>query len=165
MVAQHQRQIQLREVADGDVPIFFSHLRDPQAAAMASITDGDLNERHTFETRWSKLLRDPDAVPRTIVDAETSEVLGHIIGFPDVDGEFRVSYWVDREHWGHGVATGALAAFLEEVPRRPIIARAPRHNEPAMVVLERNGFHRVGEESGYVLERGRVVDELIFRLP
>ncbi len=154
--------VTLREVDDSDLPVFFSHLRDPQAAAMAAITDDDPNDRQSFEARWTKLLRDPDVVPRTIAREEDGDVLGHIIGFPD-GGEFRVSYWVDRNHWGEGIATAALGDFLALLTQRPLYARAPKHNEPAVVVLQRNGFHLVGEESGYIPERGRVVDELILR--
>lgn len=161
-MTEDRADVVLREVTDSDLPVFFGHLRDPQAAAMAAIADDHPNDQHAFETRWAKLLRDPEVHARTITYAEGDEVLGHIVGLP-ADGEFRVSYWVDRAHWGQGVATAALRAFLDQVPIRPVVARAPRHNEAAVVVLKRNGFQMVGEESGYVLERGTVIDELILR--
>lgn len=161
-MASDKTPVVLREVNESDLPIFFVHLRDPQAASMAAITDDDPNDRNSFETRWAKLLRNEDVAARTIAREEDGEVLGHIIGFPST-AEFRVSYWVDRDQWGKGVATSALRQFLAEVQRRPIYARAPKHNEPAVKVLKNNGFHLVGEESGYVPERGRVVDELILR--
>ena len=158
-MSDDKAHVVLREVTDADLPVFFAHLHDPQAAAMA---DEDPNDQHGFETRWAKLRRDPEVTPWAIELADSGEVVGHIVGFPD-GGEFHVSYWVDRAHWGKGVATGALQTFLERVTRRPVFARTPRHNEAAVVVLKRNGFHMVGEESGYVLERGKVVDELILR--
>lgn len=152
----------LREVVDSDVAQFFAHLRDPEAASMAAITDDDPNDQHSFEARWAKLRRSPEVTARTIELEEDHTVVGHILSFPD-EGQHRVSYWVGREHWGRGIATAALSAFLEQLPQRPLYARAPRHNEAAVVVLKRNGFHLVGDETGYVPERGRVVDELVLR--
>ncbi len=159
-MSDEKTRVVLREVVDSDLPVFFQHLRDPQAAALAAI---DPNDQHAFQKRWANLRRDEQAVPRTIEDADTGEVLGYIIGFHD-GSDFRVEYWVDRAHWGQGVATGALAAFLEEVDHRPVYARTPRHNEPAGVVLKRNGFNLVGENTGYSDESRQVMDELIFRL-
>lgn len=158
-MSDNKVRVALRQVNDSDLPVFFEYLRDPEAAAMAAI---DPNDQHSFQKRWINLRRNPEAVVRTIEEPETNAVLGHITGFPD-GSDFRVAYWVDREYWGRGVATAALGAFLQEVERRPVYARSPRHNKAAVVVLERNGFHLVGEESGYSADAGQVLDELILR--
>ena len=41
-------------------------------------------------------------------------------------GEREVSYWIDRAHWGKGIATEALKQFLALVTIRPLYARASR---------------------------------------
>lgn len=150
----------LREVIADDLPQFFSYLRDPGAAAMADIADDDPNDQPAFEGRWAKLLRDPQVTARTIELSEDKTVVGYVLASPD-ESEHRVSYWLDRAYWGRGIATAALSAFLDQAPQRPLYARAPKHNQAAVVVLERNGFHLIGDESGYIPERGRVVDELV----
>lgn len=158
-MSDNKMRVVLREVDDSDLPVYFEYLRDPEAAAMAGI---DPNDQHAFQKQWTNRRRDTESVTRTIEDPESGAVLGYIVGFPD-GSDFRVAYWVDREYWGRGVATASLGAFMAEVERRPVYARAPRQNEAAVVVLKRNGFHLVGEESGYSAEAGQVLDELILR--
>ena len=55
------------------------------------------------------------------------QVAGNIIGF-EVDGKREVGYWIGKEYWGQGIATKALAAFLEEVKKRPLYAHVAKHN-------------------------------------
>jgi RimJ/RimL family protein N-acetyltransferase len=43
-------------------------------------------------------------------------------------GEQEVGYWIGREHWGRGLATSALAAFLGEETVRPLYAHVVKHN-------------------------------------
>jgi len=159
-VSEAKVRVNLREVIADDLPQFFSYLRDPGAASMADIADDDPNDQPAFEGRWAKMLRDPQVTARTIELSEEKTVVGYVLGFPH-EGQNQVSYWVDRGHWGRGIATAALSAFLAEVTHRPIYARAPKHNQAAVVVLRRNGFNLIGDESGYIPERGRVVDELV----
>lgn len=153
----------LREVADADLNHFFDHLRDPEAVAMASSTQEDPNDRQAFDAHWRRLRRDPLSIVRTITVAEIEEPVGHIVAFDD-EGQRQVRYWVGRAHWGHGIASAALRTFLEEVPDRPIWARAARHNAPGLAVLRRNGFKVMGEDTGYAPERGRMIDEIVTRL-
>lgn len=157
--------IELRAVDDADLPSFFSYLSDPQAQAMASSTVEDGTDPQAFDAYWTRLRRDERAVVRTILLSEdgTDVVVGHIERF-DEDGRPYVRYWVDRPRWGRGIATAALAAFLTENPERPVFARQHRSNEASLRVLERNGFRRFGEDSGYDAGRGRMVDDLILRL-
>jgi RimJ/RimL family protein N-acetyltransferase len=51
-----------------------------------------------------------------------------------------VGYWVGREFWGRGIATRALAAFLDEVSERPIYAGVADTNLASIRVLEKCGF-------------------------
>ncbi|UFU05671.1 GNAT family N-acetyltransferase [Ruania halotolerans] len=154
----------LREVRDADLNAFFAQLRDPEAASLAGDMFEAPNERQAFDARWRHLRADSSANLRTIeVEDETgTRVIGHIRGRTESD-EHRVSFWIDRTYWGRGITTRALEAFLKEIPHRPVFARVPRHNDAAVAVLRKNGFVHVGAETGYVPERGRVVNELVLR--
>jgi RimJ/RimL family protein N-acetyltransferase len=106
-------------------------------------------DRDAFEAHWARVRADETCVARTIV--VDGEVAGNIGSFVRDDAR-EVGYWVGRDYWGRGVATAALALFLEEVePRRPLGAGVALGNDGSMRVLEKCGFRRVGEDGGYVL--------------
>ncbi len=156
--------VTLREVQDADLDEFFAQLRDPHAAALAGDTFEAPNERQAFDAHWRHLRQAEDVLVRTIEVAEETarRVAGHIRNHPEAD-QHLVSFWIDRAYWGRGVTTSALGQFLDELGHRPVYARVPRHNEAAIVVLRRNGFKPVSEETGYSPERGRMVDEVVLR--
>lgn len=124
---------------DEDLPLFFEHQADPQAAAMAAFPSRD---RETFMAHWERILRDDSVIVRTIVDDE--QVAGNVVSWRD-GGERLVGYWIAREHWGRGLATAALTAFLQEVDERPLHARVSAGNAGSVRVLEKCGFARSGE--------------------
>ena len=74
-----------------------------------------------------------------------------------------VSYWIGKEHWGKGVATRALAAFLHIVTERPLHARVAKHNVASIRVLEKCGFSLEREESGEVTDKDVVELVLVLR--
>ena len=57
-------RVVLREVVDSDLPIFFEHQRDPEAARMAAFPSRD---HDAFMTHWAKLRREPPHIIRTVV--------------------------------------------------------------------------------------------------
>jgi RimJ/RimL family protein N-acetyltransferase len=153
-------------VEDADLHAFYSYLQDPQAQAMASSSNEDGTDPQAFDAYWHKLRRSPTAVMRTIARADDPEhgVLGHIEVFDD-EQRPHVRYWVDREFWGRGIGTQALRRFLDEVvTARPIYARQNRSNEASLVVLKRNGFKLIGQDTGYDAMRARMLDDIILRL-
>jgi RimJ/RimL family protein N-acetyltransferase len=134
---QPASDVHLRDVVEDDLPIFFEHQKDPEANRMASF---DARDEASFMAHWAKILRDGNVV-RTI------EVEGRVvgnIGSWEHDGEHDVGYWVGREHWGKGVATAALSAFLDELRTRPLRAHVATHNLGSIRVLEKCGFERTG---------------------
>lgn len=165
-MSQNPVAIVLRDVEDADLHAFYSYLQDPQAQSMASSSVEDGTDPQAFDSYWAKLRRSPTAVTRTIALAEDPEhaVVGHIEKFEDEERPY-VKYWVDREYWGRGIGTNALRMFLDEVvTERPIFARQNRSNEASLVVLKRNGFRHVGQDTGFDAMRGRMVDDIIMRL-
>ncbi|WP_434391716.1 GNAT family N-acetyltransferase [Melittangium boletus] len=129
----------LRPVSEEDLPLFFEHQRDPDALRMAAFSS---RERDAFLTHWrTKVLR-PENVTRTIL---VDGVVAGYVGSWSQDAQRLIAYWVGREHWGQGLATRALAAFLALEPIRPLHAWVAQHNAASIRVLEKCGFRPVAQ--------------------
>src|SRR4051812_38042340 len=135
----YPRPLVLREVIDSDLPVFFEHQRDADAAAMAAFPS---REHDAFMSHWARLRREPSNIARTIVCA--GEVVGNVGSWIGEDRRL-VGYWIGREFWGQGVATDALAAFVAEVQERPLHAFVAEHNVGSIRVLEKCGLVRSPE--------------------
>jgi RimJ/RimL family protein N-acetyltransferase len=147
----------LREVVEADLPTLHAYECDPEAAAMAAFPSRD---RDAFMAHWAKILANPTGPVRAIL--ADGRVAGNIVAFA-AGGETLVGYWLGREFWGQGIATRALAAFLQLVPTRPLLAHVAKHNVGSIRVLEKCGFTVVREE--HVTDGGREIDELVMELP
>lgn len=144
--------VRLRDIEPGDLAIFFEHQLDVDAARMAGFPSRD---RAAFDSHWAtNILGNPATINRTIV--ADGQVAGNIGSWPQ-DGLRLVGYWIGKEHWGRGVATRALAAFLHLVTERPLHARVARHNAGSIRVLEKCGFTLCDDNSADL-------DELLFAL-
>jgi RimJ/RimL family protein N-acetyltransferase len=80
------------------------------------------------------------------------------------DGATEVTYWIARAHWGQGIATRALGLLLEQIPVRPIRARAASDNLGSLRVLQKVGFQAVGTDVGFAPARGAEIEETILQL-
>ena len=67
-------------------------------------------------------------------------------------------------HWGKGLATKALAAFLREETTRPLFGRTAKDNAGSRRVLEKCGFRLASEGRWFANARGAEIDELLLRL-
>ena len=151
----------LRDVRDTDLDVLFQHWIDPEANRMAAFTSEKPNDRDAFDARWARLRANPTVTALTI--ELDGEVVGTVSSW-DNEGNREVTYWIGREHWGKGIATRALAEFLEVETTRPLHAAAARDNVGSIRVLEKCGFERVGEGRGYANARGEEIDEVILTL-
>jgi RimJ/RimL family protein N-acetyltransferase len=140
-------RVTLRPVEPADLPIFFAHQRDPAGIAMAGVGGRD---RAAFDEHWSRIMADDTTLIRTIV--VDGKVAGHALSF-EREGRREVGYWIGRDHWGRGVATAALVAFLGEDTTRPLHAGVLPANLGSLRVLEKCGFVACGEEEGLVILR------------
>jgi RimJ/RimL family protein N-acetyltransferase len=129
----------LRPVEPADVPIFFDHQDDAEAAAMAAFPRRD---REAHDAHWARILADPTVVVRAILDGDL--VAGNVVGFV-ADGRREVGYWLGRPFWGRGLATAAVREFVELLAERPLLAHVAEHNTGSLTVLRRNGFVVVGQ--------------------
>jgi len=151
----------LREVEEGDLPIFFEQQLDPEANHMAAFTVKDPTDQQAFLARWNRILVNETVIVKTVLFE--GAVAGSVLIFEQF-GEIEVSYWIGKEYWGKGIATQALFQFLETVKLRPLYARAVKDNFASLRVLEKCGFKKIGEDKGYANARGKEVDEFILRL-
>ncbi|MFD4033179.1 GNAT family N-acetyltransferase [Streptomyces sp. NPDC058637] len=153
--------VSLREVRDADLPLFFTFMSDPEATRMAAFTSADPSNRAMFDAHWQRIRASDTVIMRTVLAD------GAVVGSVGVYGspaEREVTYWVDRAHWGKGLATAALRALLDAVPERPLHARAAADNAGSARVLEKCGFTVTGTDRGYAQARGEETDELLLRL-
>ena len=116
----------LRDVIVSDLPVFFEQQFDPIANQMAAFPARD---RDAFMAHWAKIMADESNILKTILYGD--QVAGNIVSW-EHDGEREVGYWLGREYWGNGIATRALAAFLDQVTPRPLYAYVVKHNRASI---------------------------------
>ncbi|MEU0006099.1 GNAT family N-acetyltransferase [Streptomyces sp. NPDC006314] len=153
-------EITLRAVQDGDLPVFFRQMTDPEAVRMAAFGPEDPDDREAFAAHWQRLRNSSDVLRTVLADGD---VAGNAAVY-GVTGEREVTYWIDRAYWGRGVATAALRALLAEVPERPLYARAAADNAASLRVLAKCGFRERARARGYANGRGREIEEIVLIL-
>ena len=124
----------LRPVQPGDLPRMYAMQLDPEANRMA-VTIPRTGE--AFDSHWAKALGDPAVTARAILVG--GALVGFVSCFPR-DGQDHVGYWIDRAHWGKGIASQALHLLLREVTKRPLVATAATSNGASLRVLQKCGF-------------------------
>ena len=153
------RDLLLRHVVADDLPLFFDFQLDPDANHMAAFIARDPTDRDAFTAHWNKILAEPTCIIRTIV--WDGQVVGSVASYEE-SGRPEVTYWIGRAHWGKGIATRALTAFLAQVnTTRPIYARVAKDNLGSRRVLEKCGFQVIGGSKGFARARGEEIEELL----
>ena len=99
----------------------------------------------TFSARWAQILADPDGTltgvtPRVVL---ADNLLVGAVNISPHDGADSIGYWIDRTHWGRGIASRAVALMLSEFTRRPLYATTAGNNLASIRVLEKHGFRVV----------------------
>ncbi|MFF9080802.1 GNAT family N-acetyltransferase [Streptomyces rubiginosohelvolus] len=152
----------LRPVEDADLPLFFAWMSDPDATRVAAFTAKDPTDRAAFDAHWARIRSGSGGVVMRTAVAD-GVVVGHVGAYGE-PGDRQVTYWIDRAHWGRGLATAALRAFLAETPTRPLHARAAADNLGSRRVLEKCGFVVTGTDRGFAQARGEEIDEVLVTL-
>jgi RimJ/RimL family protein N-acetyltransferase len=154
-------EIALREIRDEDLDGIFDQMRDPEGVWMAAFTAEDPDDREFFDTHMTRVRADPGVTMRAIT--RDGQLVGHVAAFAR-DGELEVTYAVDRDAWGEGVASRALSLLLAEVRTRPLHARAASDNLGSLRVLEKAGFCIIGTNRDFAQARKAEIEETILRL-
>ncbi len=153
-----RNHVQLRDVIETDLPIFFEQQMDPEATQMAALPS---RGRQAFMAHWTRILGSRFILVKTILF--DGAVAGNIVCFDQL-GERDVGYWLGKEYWGKGIATQALMEFLRYEATRPLYARVAKHNIASRRVLEKCGFTVSGEDSFYSEAWGKNIEEYILML-
>jgi RimJ/RimL family protein N-acetyltransferase len=155
-------KIELRSAHEADLEVFFQHQLDPEANIMAAFTVKNPSDWQRFSDHWLKILSDPLIVIKTIL--VDGQIAGHVLCYGKEFGRSEVSYWLGRQFWGQGVATSALAQFLEKYEQRPLFARAASDNFGSIRVLEKCGFRLIKTVQGFSTARGKEIEEVLLIL-
>ena len=148
--------VSLRDVSAADLPMLFEHQADTDAARLAAFKSRDFE---AFMAHWTKILSDASLYAKAIVLGET--VVGHI-GVFGQPAHREVGYWIGREHWGRGLATGAVKEMLSLCAERPLYAHVARHNTASIRVLEKCGFRLLAEDPDFSTSDGEPVQGLVY---
>jgi RimJ/RimL family protein N-acetyltransferase len=154
-------EVALRPIDDSDLDALFDQMRDPESVWMAAFTAKDPNDREAFDAHMAKVRTSPDGTMRAVIRG--GRLVGSIASFVR-EGDTELTYWVDRSVWGQGVASQALALFLDIVSVRPVYARAASDNIGSLRVLQRAGFAIIGTEISYANAQGTEIEETVLRL-
>jgi hypothetical protein len=136
-------------------------MRDPESVWMAAFTAEDPNDRDAFDAHMSKVRTAPDGTMRAVIRG--GRLVGSIASIVR-DGDTEITYWIDRSVWGQGVASQALALFLDVVSARLCMLAPPA------TTSDRSGFcsGRASRSSAQRFRtqtaRGTEIEETILRL-
>src|SRR6476659_11355905 len=103
--------VSLRPLEDRDLGTLYQQVTDPESIRMAAFTAEDQTDRRAFLNRTARLRADT-SVSHRVIDVDGA-VAGTIGSFR-IDNKLEVTYWVDRAHWGQGIASAALQILLAE---------------------------------------------------
>lgn len=133
--------MQLRPVEASDLETLFEHQRDEAACRMARF---ESRQWDRFSAHWNKILADPSVDNLAVVVDD--QVVGNVVAWNQHDRRL-IGYWIGRAFWNRGIATEALALYLQMTERRPLSAFVAPHNLGSIRVLQKCGFTRCDPES------------------
>jgi [ribosomal protein S5]-alanine N-acetyltransferase len=159
MYLRENMDITLRVTTSQDLEQLFLFQLDPEACYLAAFMAKDHADKEAYIAKYTKFLSDPDKNLRTIL------VNGLIAGSVSkyvMEGDAEITYWIDKQYWGQGVATKALNEFLKIETTRPIYGRVAFDNIGSQRVLEKCGFIKVGTDRGFASARQTEIEEYVF---
>jgi RimJ/RimL family protein N-acetyltransferase len=133
-------EVTIRETQESDWPILFENQRDPASSEMAGVP---AREWDAYIAHQRKISADETGLRRTIL--YDGQIAGDLVSFLR-DGRREIGYRIARQYWGKGIATRALALFLDVERRRPLYGWVLAQNIGSQRVLEKCGFTVIGEE-------------------
>ena len=158
---QDKPDVQLRRTEIADLKVFFGFQRNKEARLLAAFTPDDPDNETAYLAKHTKFLSDPKINNQTILLG--SAIVGSIAKF-EIDGQAELTYWIDRNFWGQGVATRSLKSFLSSEAARPIFGRVAFDNFGSQRVLEKCGFLKIGTDRGFANARQEVIEEYVYKL-
>lgn len=153
--------IKLRPTEIADLDILFQFQTDKEGGYLAAFMSKDPTDKSAYITKYTKLLADPTINNQTILLDNT--IVGSVAKFV-MEGDPEITYWIDRNYWGQGIATKALSQLLAIETIRPIFGRVAFDNFGSQKVLEKCGFVKIGTDKGFANARQMEIEEFIYKL-
>jgi ribosomal-protein-alanine N-acetyltransferase len=153
--------IKLRPTQISDLDTLFQFQLDKKGGYLAAFMPKNPADKAAYIIKYTKLLGDPTVNNQTIVIDNI--IVGSIAKFT-IEGDTEITYWIDRNFWGQGVATKALKDFLVNETSRPIFGRVAFDNFGSQKVLKKCGFVKIGSDKGFANARQAEIEELIYKL-
>lgn len=154
-------EITLRPTTVQDLETLFTFQLDNDAIYLAAFTPKDPTDKTAYIDKYSKLLDDPTVNNQTIL--LDNKIVGSMAKFV-MFGKNELTYWIDKQFWGKGIATTTLKKFLAIENARPIFGRVAFDNFSSQKVLEKCGFVKVGTDKGFANARQTEIEEYIYKL-
>ena len=154
-------EIKFRKTVVDDLEFLFKFQLDKEAINLAAFTPKDPTDKSAYLSKYTKLLSDPTVNNQTIII--DNKIVGSIAKF-EIDGQAEVTYWIDKNFWGKGIATKALEYLLTIEKARPILGRVAFDNYGSQKVLEKCGFVKIGKDKGFANARQTEIEEFIYKL-
>lgn len=160
-MTNNQLDIKLRPTEIADLDFLFQFQLDKEGGYLAAFMPKDPTDKTAYLNKYTKLLDDPTVNNQTIILANT--IIGSIATFL-LEGDREITYWIDKNFWGQGIATKALRQFLFVETTRPIFGRVAFDNFGSQKVLEKSGFVKIGSDRGFANARQEEIEEFIYKL-
>jgi [ribosomal protein S5]-alanine N-acetyltransferase len=151
----------LQKTTIADLDTLFEFQLDREAIHLAAFTPNDPADKPAYLAKYTRLLSDPTVNNQTII--VDNVIAGSIAKF-EIQGEAEITYWIDKQYWGKGIATAALKSLLSVEKARPLHARVAFDNFGSQKVLEKCGFVKTGTDKGYANARQAEIEEYIYQL-
>lgn len=153
--------ITLTKTTIDDLRYLYQIQLDPDANQMAAFTSESGADFSLYFEKYAKHLADPTINMWTI--RHKQQIVGSVAKFV-MAGDAGITYWIDKEFWGQGIATEALTQLLHYETVRPVYAHVACDNPGSQRVLEKCGFRKIGSDKGFARARQAEIEELIYRL-
>lgn len=153
--------LKLRPTEHADLALLFEFQLDKEAIHLAAFTPKDPTDKEAYIEKYTKILNDPKKNNQTILVDDI--IIGSIAKF-ELHGDTEITYWIDRNYWGKGIATAALKNFLILENTRPIFGRVAFDNIGSQRTLEKCGFVKIGTDKGFANARQAEIEEFIYKL-
>ena len=154
-------RIVLRPTIISDLESLFTFQLDEEANYLAAFTSSDPTVKSDYISKYSKLINDPTVNNQTILVDKS--IVGSIAKFI-LAGDAEITYWIDKNFWGKGIATTALKILLTLENARPLFGRVAFDNYGSQKVLLNCGFVKIGSDNGFANARQTVIEEYIYKL-
>ena len=153
--------VTLKVTEPADLEQLFLFQLDAEACYLAAFMAKDHADKEAYLAKHTPFLSDPAKTTRTIL--VNGIIAGSVSKFV-MQGDAEITYWMDKQYWGQGIATKALTEFLKIETTRPIYGRVAFDNIGSQRVLEKCGFVKIGTDRGFANARQAEIEEYIFIL-